>query len=148
MARSLVRPFSEYGRKSELGVGRVPECCCEHRRAFFFHASKWTIVSFSSELGPRLEDFAQVTPCVVVFCLHDHDRRRAGVGFGFEHGTRQICDWSNDQKARNCEHGFPTFRHDLLALLVLIEPGWRRPRASPLTPRVSPNNAEKQLNVS
>jgi hypothetical protein len=36
------------------------------------------------------------------------------------------CEFAeHDQKARNCEHGFPTFRHDLLALLVLIEPAIR-----------------------
>jgi hypothetical protein len=27
----------------------------------------------------------------------------------------------HDQKARNCEHGFPTSRHDLFALLIVIE---------------------------
>jgi hypothetical protein len=33
------------------------------------------------------------------------------------------CEFAeHDQKASNCEHGFPTSRHDLLAPLVLIEP--------------------------
>jgi hypothetical protein len=37
--------------------------------------------------------------------------------------TMPCCEFAeHDQKARNCEHGFPTSRHDLLAPLVLIEP--------------------------
>lgn len=36
---------------------------------------------------------------------------------------KPCCEFAeHDQKARNCEHGFPTSRHDLLAPLVLIEP--------------------------
>jgi hypothetical protein len=68
------------------------------------------------------------TPKIRV-CRNDrrgcYDRRRRGIGVwvGVLRLRRPCCELAeHDQKARNCEHGFPTSRHDLLAPLVLIEP--------------------------